>query len=162
MAPMARWTSATSLVPRAEISTMRRRRSAGSRQRSAGPRSRSSSTAISTLGSTPRASRRACWLAAASSELSHLRHWPRPVLDRRNRRRPKEDDMPRITAIPAVEAGPFLKVFYRLARKRFVAVPEPLAISARHPALVLAGAVHEFMVEKAARTLPVSVRELAV
>jgi hypothetical protein len=92
----------------------------------------SSSTAISTLGSTPRASRRACWLAAASSELSHLRHWPRPFLDRRNRRRRKEDDMPRITAIPAVEAGPFLKVFYRLARKRFGAVPEPLAISARH------------------------------
>jgi AhpD family alkylhydroperoxidase len=70
--------------------------------------------------------------------------------------------MPRIAAIPAVEAGPFLKVFYRQARKRFGAVPEPLAISARHPALLLAGAVHEFMVEKAARTLPVSVRELAV
>ena len=70
--------------------------------------------------------------------------------------------MSRITAIPVIEAGPFLKLFYRLARKPFGAVPEPLAISAHHPALLRAGAVHEFLVDKAARTLPVSVRELAV
>jgi AhpD family alkylhydroperoxidase len=49
-----------------------------------------------------------------------------------------------------------------MARKRYGAVPEPIAVSAHHPALLRASAVHELMVEKAARTLPVSVRELAV
>jgi AhpD family alkylhydroperoxidase len=71
-------------------------------------------------------------------------------------------DMSRITAIPATEAGPFLKVFYRMARKRYGAVPEPVAISAHHPGLLRAATVHELMVEKAAKALPAGVRQLAV
>jgi AhpD family alkylhydroperoxidase len=70
--------------------------------------------------------------------------------------------MPRITAVPATEAGPFLKLFYRVARKRFGAVPEPMAITAHHGKLLRASVIHELLVEKAAHTLPVSVRELAV
>jgi alkylhydroperoxidase family enzyme len=70
--------------------------------------------------------------------------------------------MPRITAITTTEAGPVLKLAYRFARKRFGAVPEPLAISAHHSGLLRAGLIHELLVEKSARTLPVNVREIAV
>jgi AhpD family alkylhydroperoxidase len=70
--------------------------------------------------------------------------------------------MPRIPAISTNEAGSFLKFVYRIARKRFGAVPEPFAIAAHHGGLLRAGAVHELMVEKAARTLPDNVREIAV
>jgi len=70
--------------------------------------------------------------------------------------------MPRINPVTATEAGPFLKMLYRIARKRFGAVPEPIAVSAHHPRLMRASVIHELMVERAAKTLPVSVRELAV
>ncbi|RZQ60334.1 carboxymuconolactone decarboxylase family protein [Amycolatopsis suaedae] len=70
--------------------------------------------------------------------------------------------MPRIPAVTEREAGPLLKLFYRFARRRFGAMPEPMAVSAHHPKLLRASGVHELLVEKAARTLPVSVRELAV
>jgi alkylhydroperoxidase family enzyme len=70
--------------------------------------------------------------------------------------------MSRIPAVSGTEAGPFLKFFYRVARKRYGAVPEPLAIAAHHAGLLRAGMIHELMVDKAAKSLPVNVRDLAV
>ncbi|SFQ01244.1 alkylhydroperoxidase AhpD family core domain-containing protein [Amycolatopsis arida] len=70
--------------------------------------------------------------------------------------------MPRIPAVPATAAGPILRLAYRFARRRFGAVPEPFAVAAHHPRLLWAGGVHELLVEKAATTLPLAVRELAV
>ncbi|MBB5856252.1 carboxymuconolactone decarboxylase family protein [Amycolatopsis umgeniensis] len=70
--------------------------------------------------------------------------------------------MPRIPAVKTAEAGFLLKLFYKFAGKRFGAVPEPLAVSAHHPALLRASGLHEMLVEKASKALPSNVRELAV
>lgn len=70
--------------------------------------------------------------------------------------------MPRIPAVQTATAGPLIRLAFRFARRRFGAVPEPLAVAAHHPGLVMAGGVHELAVERAARKLPVNIRELAV
>lgn len=70
--------------------------------------------------------------------------------------------MPRIPGVSTDAAGPFVKLAYRFARRRFGAVPEPVTVSAHHRTLLGASAAHELLVEKAARALPVNVRELAV
>jgi AhpD family alkylhydroperoxidase len=49
-----------------------------------------------------------------------------------------------------------------VAKRRYGQVPEPFAVSAHHRKLMIAGAVHETMVDRASKVLPVSVRELAV
>jgi AhpD family alkylhydroperoxidase len=51
---------------------------------------------------------------------------------------------------------------YRYSKRRFGEVPEPFAVVAHHPRLLVAYAVHETMLQSASRTLPTSVRELAV
>jgi len=51
---------------------------------------------------------------------------------------------------------------YRYAKRRFGEVPEPLAVAAHHPRLLVANAVHETMLQSASRKLPANVRELAV
>jgi AhpD family alkylhydroperoxidase len=51
---------------------------------------------------------------------------------------------------------------YRYAKRRFGEVPEPFAVIAHHPRLLVAYAVHETMLQSASRRLPTSVRELAV
>ncbi len=51
---------------------------------------------------------------------------------------------------------------YRYTRRRFGEVPEPFAVIARHPRLLMANAVHEGLLQSASRTLPATVRELAV
>jgi AhpD family alkylhydroperoxidase len=51
---------------------------------------------------------------------------------------------------------------YRVAKRRYGQVPEPFAVAAHHRKLMIAGAVHETMIDRASKTLPVSVRELAV
>jgi AhpD family alkylhydroperoxidase len=51
---------------------------------------------------------------------------------------------------------------YRVAKRRFGEVPEPLAVTAHHPRLLVAYAVHETMLQSASRRLPANVRELAV
>ena len=51
---------------------------------------------------------------------------------------------------------------YRIARRRYGEVPEPVAVSAHHPALLLSGVIHETAVQRASKKLPTSVRELAV
>ncbi|MDU0290743.1 carboxymuconolactone decarboxylase family protein [Saccharothrix longispora] len=70
--------------------------------------------------------------------------------------------MPRIPVVTTREAGPLVRLAYRFAKRRFGAVPEPVAVSAHHRKLLVAGARHELGVEKAATTLPVSLRELVV
>ncbi|MPY79820.1 MAG: carboxymuconolactone decarboxylase family protein [Actinophytocola sp.] len=70
--------------------------------------------------------------------------------------------MPRIPAVATTDANWLTKLSYRLARKRFGAVPEPVAVAAHHRKLMVAGGVHELLVERASRVLPANVRELAV
>jgi AhpD family alkylhydroperoxidase len=68
----------------------------------------------------------------------------------------------RIEPLPPKRAGLLTRVMYRVAKRRYGQVPEPFAVSAQHRKLMIAGAIHETMVDRASKTLPVSVRELAV
>jgi AhpD family alkylhydroperoxidase len=68
----------------------------------------------------------------------------------------------RIEPLPPKRAGLLTRVIYRVAKRRYGQVPEPFAVAAHHRKLMVAGAVHETMVDRASKTLPVSVRELAV
>ncbi|SPM28631.1 Alkylhydroperoxidase family enzyme, contains CxxC motif [Mycobacterium terramassiliense] len=68
----------------------------------------------------------------------------------------------RIEPLSPRRAGLLTRAMYRVAKRRYGQVPEPFAVSAHHRKLMLAGAVHETMVDRASRTLPVGVRELAV
>ena len=68
----------------------------------------------------------------------------------------------RIEPLPPKRAGPLTRAMYRVAKRRYGEVPEPFAVAAHHRRLLVAGAVHETMVQRASRTLPASVRELAV
>ncbi len=68
----------------------------------------------------------------------------------------------RIEPLPPERVGLLTRAMYRIAKRRYGQVPEPFAVSAHHRRLMIAGAVHETMVDRASRTLPVSVRELAV
>jgi alkylhydroperoxidase family enzyme len=68
----------------------------------------------------------------------------------------------RIEPLPPKRAGLLTRAMYRVAKRRYGQVPEPFAVAAHHRKLMIAGAVHETMVARASKTLPVSVRELAV
>ncbi|HZQ30427.1 MAG TPA: carboxymuconolactone decarboxylase family protein [Mycobacterium sp.] len=68
----------------------------------------------------------------------------------------------RITPIAPENARPLTRVMYRIARRRYGEVPEPFAVSAHHPKLLVANAVHETLVERGSKSLPANVRELAV
>jgi AhpD family alkylhydroperoxidase len=68
----------------------------------------------------------------------------------------------RIEPLPPKRAGLLTRVMYRVARRRYGQVPEPFAVAAHHRKLMLAGAIHETMLDRASKTLPASVRELAV
>jgi len=68
----------------------------------------------------------------------------------------------RIEPLSPKRAPLWIRVMYRYAKRRFGEVPEPFAVAAHHPRLLVADALHETMLEKASRTLPASVRELAV
>jgi AhpD family alkylhydroperoxidase len=68
----------------------------------------------------------------------------------------------RIEPLPPKRAGLLTRAMYRVAKRRYGQVPEPFAVSAHHRKLMIAGAVHETMVDRASKTLPVAVRELAV
>ena len=70
--------------------------------------------------------------------------------------------MPRIERLPARRAGLLTKLAYRYARRRFGAVPDPMAVLAHHRGLLLASCTAELAVDRAARALPASLRELAV
>jgi AhpD family alkylhydroperoxidase len=68
----------------------------------------------------------------------------------------------RIEPLPPKRAGLLTRTMYRVAKRRYGQVPEPLAVVAHHRKLLVASAIHETMVDRASRTLPTSVRELAV
>jgi AhpD family alkylhydroperoxidase len=68
----------------------------------------------------------------------------------------------RIEPLAPKRAGLLTRAMYRIAKRRFGEVPEPFTVTAHHRGLLIAGAVHETMVERASKTLPASVRELAV
>jgi alkylhydroperoxidase family enzyme len=68
----------------------------------------------------------------------------------------------RIEPLPPNRAGLLTRVMYRVVKRRYGQVPEPFAVAAHHRKLMVAGAVHETMIDRASKTLPVSVRELAV
>jgi AhpD family alkylhydroperoxidase len=68
----------------------------------------------------------------------------------------------RIEPLPPKRAGLMMRAMYRVAKRRYGEVPEPFAVVAHHRRLLIASAVHETMVQRASRTLPASVRELAV
>ncbi len=68
----------------------------------------------------------------------------------------------RIEPLPPKRAGLLTRAMYAIAKRRYGQVPEPFAVSAHHRKLMIAGAVHETMVDRASKALPVGVRELAV
>jgi AhpD family alkylhydroperoxidase len=68
----------------------------------------------------------------------------------------------RIEPLPPKRANLLTRVMYRVAKRRFGEVPEPFAVAAHHPRLLVANAVHESMLQSGSRKLPASVRELAV
>ena len=70
--------------------------------------------------------------------------------------------MPRIPGVATKDASPLIRVGYWFARRRFKVVPEPFSVLARHRKLFMTAARHEMSAEKASRTLPVNVRDLAV
>jgi AhpD family alkylhydroperoxidase len=70
--------------------------------------------------------------------------------------------MARLEALTPEKAPRLTRLMYRWARRRFGEVPEPFAIYAHHTRLLVANAVHEGLLQNASKTLPVSVRELAV
>jgi len=68
----------------------------------------------------------------------------------------------RIEPLSPQRAGLLTRAMYRVAKRRFGQVPEPLAVAAHHRKLMVAWAVHENVADWASKTLPASVRELAV
>jgi AhpD family alkylhydroperoxidase len=70
--------------------------------------------------------------------------------------------MGRIPPVAERDAGLLGRLVYRMARRRFGAVPEPFAVARHHRRLFWAGMVAELAYEKASTVLPRTVRELAV
>ena len=68
----------------------------------------------------------------------------------------------RIEPLPPKRANWLIRAMYRYAKRRFGEVPEPFAVVAHHPRLLIANAVHETMLQSGSRKLPANVRELAV
>lgn len=68
----------------------------------------------------------------------------------------------RIEPVTPKQASLLTKILYRVAKRRFGEVPEPFAVAAHHPRLMLANVVHEGMLQSGSKKLPASVRELAV
>jgi len=69
---------------------------------------------------------------------------------------------PRIEPLSPEKAPLLARLMYRYAKRRFGEVPVPFAVGAHHMPLLVANAVHETLLERASKTLPANVRELAV
>ncbi|MDR7085464.1 alkylhydroperoxidase family enzyme [Aeromicrobium panaciterrae] len=70
--------------------------------------------------------------------------------------------MSRIPALSPQDAGPIIKVGYRMARKQVGEVPEPFAVMAHHRKLFVLAARHELALQKAMHVVPESLIQLAV
>lgn len=68
----------------------------------------------------------------------------------------------RIAPIAPAQAPPLTRLLYRVAKRRFGEVPEPFAVAAHHPRLLVANVVHEGLLQAGSKKLPANVRELAV
>ena len=68
----------------------------------------------------------------------------------------------RIDPVPPQRASLLTKLMYRFAKRRFGEVPEPFAVAAHHPRLMVANLVHEGLLQSGSKKLPTNVRELAV
>jgi AhpD family alkylhydroperoxidase len=68
----------------------------------------------------------------------------------------------RIEPLPPKRAGLLRRTMYRVAKRRYGQVPEPVTVAAHHRGLLIAYAVHETLLDRASHTLPVGVRQLAV
>jgi alkylhydroperoxidase family enzyme len=68
----------------------------------------------------------------------------------------------RIPPLSPEKASLTTRLMWRYAKRRFGEVPVPFAIYAHHPGVMTAGAMHEGMLERASKTLPANIRELAV
>jgi AhpD family alkylhydroperoxidase len=68
----------------------------------------------------------------------------------------------RVPPLAPQHAPLWVRAMYRIAKRRFGEVPEPFAVAAQHPGLLVAGAIHETALDRASRRLPANVRELAV
>ncbi len=69
--------------------------------------------------------------------------------------------MSRIPAVPPRDAGLLVRLSYRYASRRFGTVPEPFSVTAHHPRLFRASALHELAVERAVHAMPTSLLQLA-
>jgi AhpD family alkylhydroperoxidase len=70
--------------------------------------------------------------------------------------------MPRIPVVPYAKASRLTRFFYRFAKRKFGAVPEPMSVLAHHPGALMSWTLMEGSLEKALRALPGSLRDLAV
>ncbi|MGO1049329.1 carboxymuconolactone decarboxylase family protein [Crossiella sp. CA198] len=70
--------------------------------------------------------------------------------------------MPRIPARTVDQAGWLIRRMYGYAKRRFGAVPEPFAVLAHHRGLMIAAALAETAVERAAKHLPDNLADLVV
>jgi alkylhydroperoxidase family enzyme len=68
----------------------------------------------------------------------------------------------RIEPLTPTRANWLVRAMYRYTKRRFGEVPEPFAVAAHHPRLLVTNAVHEAMLASASRRLPAGVRNLAV
>ncbi|WP_445169096.1 carboxymuconolactone decarboxylase family protein [Mycolicibacterium sp. Dal123E01] len=68
----------------------------------------------------------------------------------------------RLEPLTPEKAPRLTRLMYRWAKRRFGEVPAPFAVYAHHTRLLVANAVHEGLLQSASKTLPTSVRELAV
>jgi AhpD family alkylhydroperoxidase len=68
----------------------------------------------------------------------------------------------RIEPLSPHRAPLWVRAMYRYAKKRFGEVPEPFAVAAHHPRLLVANAAHEMLLQSGSKKLPANVRELAV
>jgi len=70
--------------------------------------------------------------------------------------------MPRVSAVPARDAGPIGRLLYRFARRRFGVLPEPLSVGRNHKGVLRASLLHEAVVERSLKTLPPALQDLVV
>ncbi|MGB3324011.1 MULTISPECIES: carboxymuconolactone decarboxylase family protein [Mycolicibacterium] len=68
----------------------------------------------------------------------------------------------RIPAVTPKQAGLLTRAMYWYAKRQFGEVPEPFAVAAHHPRLLVANGVHEMLLQGGSKKLPATVRELAV
>jgi AhpD family alkylhydroperoxidase len=99
------------------------------------------------------------WRTYNAKQVAHRR---RPSHNRLLHRLTDMTQKTRLEPLPPKRASWLLRAMYWYSKRRYGEVPEPVTVVAHHPRLLVTYAVHETMLQSASRTLPISVRELAV